>query len=225
MVPSLIRQQDSPHNAVNGCNCAATLFGVCCTGLFAASLQPMRAAALLVLLQLIVHVTGGQLLYTCRQLVRPCCTPGAITLALLLCRRTAWLFTRAGAARLSKEVTAPEPDHPRCVDAAAACNVQCAKALYQLAGPLELASQWTDHIVVPLQGGDHQLASQVPDLHVPQCLPFHSDVSSTTLPSKKALLITFVLCTIRRAQVYHNFLTPEECDHIVSVARPMVRRL
>ena len=28
-----------------------------------------------------------------------------------------------------------------------------------------------------------------------------------------------------RAQVYHNFMTPEECDHIVSVARPMVRHL
>lgn len=69
MVPCFIRQQDSPHNAVNGWNCAATLFGVYCTRLFAASLQPMRAAALLVLLQLVVHVTGGQLRCIRRQLV------------------------------------------------------------------------------------------------------------------------------------------------------------
>jgi hypothetical protein len=40
--------------------------------------------------------------------------------------------------------------------------VERAEALHQLADPDELASRETDHTMVPVQGGDCQLASQVP---------------------------------------------------------------
>lgn len=68
--------------------------------------------------------------------------------------------------------------------------VESAKALNQLADSCELASRGTDHTMVPVQGGDCQLASQVPDLHAPHYPPLQRDVSSAGDASRKAVLIT-----------------------------------
>ena len=59
--------------------------------------------------------------------------------------------------------------------------VESAETLHQLPDPYELASPGTDHTIVRVQGGDRQLASQVPDLHAQHFPPFQSHASSSGL--------------------------------------------